>query len=339
MKKKYKAILYIGNNLTQKTKYYSTLTLLSSLLIKEGYKVVISSDKINKFFRLLDMCYSVVKFRNKVDYILIDTFSTTNFYYAFITSQIARFFKIKYIPILHGGDLPKRIKKSPKLSKLIFNNSYNNIAPSNYLKFAFEKENYNVEFIPNIIEIENYIYKSRKKIKPKLLWVRAFKEIYNPTLAIEVLNLLKKKYPNAKLCMVGPFTDNSYVKCSNLIEKYGLKDSIEFTGVLLKEEWHQKSTEFDIFINTTNFDNTPVSVMEAMALGLPVITTNVGGIPYLLENYKDALLVDKNNPIQMLSAIKEIIEGNHEMLAVNARKKMEAFTWEKNRLKWLNTLK
>lgn len=339
MKKKYKAILYIGNNFTQKTKYNSTLALLSSLLVKEGYKVLVSSDKINKFYRLLDMSFSVIKYRNKVDYILIDTFSTTNFYYAFVTSQIARFFKIKYIPILHGGDLPKRIKKSSKLSKLIFNNSYKNIAPSNYLKFAFEKENYKVEFIPNIIEIENYIYKSRDKIKPKLLWVRAFKEIYNPTLAIEVLNLLKKEYPDAKLCMVGPFVDNSLEKCYNLIEKYDLKNSVEFTGVLLKEDWHQKSTEFDIFINTTNFDNTPVSVMEAMALGLPVVTTNVGGIPYLLENYKDALLVDKNNPIQMLSAIKEIIEGKHEMLAVNARKKIEAFTWEKNRLKWLNTLK
>ncbi len=76
-------ILYIGNNLTQKTKYNSTMTVLSSLLSKEGYVVTLSSDKINKISRLLDMFCTTLKNRNKVDYVLIDTYSTINFYYAF----------------------------------------------------------------------------------------------------------------------------------------------------------------------------------------------------------------------------------------------------------------
>ena len=120
---KNKNILYIGNNLTKKTRYNSTMTVLSSLLSKEGYVVTVSSDKLNKISRMLDMFCTTLKHRNKVDYVLIDTYSTINFYYAFIISQWARIFHLKYIPILHGGNLPERISKSNILSNLLFKNS------------------------------------------------------------------------------------------------------------------------------------------------------------------------------------------------------------------------
>ncbi len=333
------SILYIGNNLTKKTKYNSTLTILSNLLSKEGYNITISSDKQNKLLRLISMCLSVIKLRNKVSYILIDTFSTSNFYYALLTSQIARFFKIKYIPILHGGNLPYRISKNPLLSKLIFKNSFKNIAPSFYLKNEFEKQGYKTQFIPNILEIEDYNFIERLNIQPKILWVRAFKEIYNPTLAIKVLNLLKIDFPEAKLCMVGPFVDTSYTNTLELVKNLKLENSVEFTDVLLKEDWHKKSEEFDIFINTTNFDNTPVSVMEAMALGLPVVSTNVGGLPFLIDNKIDGLLVEKENEIVMTSAIKSILNNKFPDLVFNARKKVEGFSWQNNRQKWLEILK
>ncbi|MCL7753199.1 glycosyltransferase family 4 protein [Polaribacter sp. Z022] len=330
-------ILYIGNNLTKKTKYNSTIIVLSSLLKNEGYNVKVSSDKINKILRLLDMCFSV--FRFKSDYILIDTFSTVNFYYAFVISQLARLLNVKYIPILHGGNLPNRLKKNKKLSNLIFNNSYKNIAPSNYLKTAFEFEGYSTEFIPNILEIDNYQFKKREILKPKLFWVRAFKEIYNPTMAINVLFELKKTHPNATLCMVGPFVDNSYNDALKLVSELKLDDSVEFTNVLLKEDWHKKSEDFDIFINTTNFDNTPVSVMEAMALGLPIVTTNVGGIPFLIEDRVDGLLVTKSNSDEMKNAIISLLENEYPHLSINAREKVEQFSWEKNRSKWFEILK
>lgn len=334
-----KHILYIGNNLTKKTKYNSTIIVLSNLLKKEGYKVFVSSDKSNKIVRLLDMCFTFFRLKNKVDYVIIDVYSTTNFYYALIISQFARLFKKKYITILHGGNLPERLKNTSYLSSLIFKNSYKNIAPSNYLKRAFEAKGYKTDFIPNIVEIENYKFKKRTNLSPKIFWVRAFKEIYNPTLAIEVLHLLKKKYTNAKLCMVGPFVDNSYNECIDLVDKLNLQESIEFTNVLLKEDWHKKSENFDIFINTTNFDNTPVSVMEAMALGMPVVSTNVGGIPFLLNNKVDALLVPKEDAKKMASTIVSLLEASYPSISINARRKVEQFNWENNKEKWFEILK
>jgi len=330
-------ILYIGNNLAKKTKYNTSIEVLSKLLESENIKVIKSSNKQNKLVRMLDMIFSTFKNR-KVNYLLIDTFSTSNFYYAFIISQLAKILKIKYIPILRGGNLPYRLDVSKRLSGLIFANSYKNIAPSNYLKTEFEKRGYKTDFIPNILEIENYKFKERNPLQPKLLWVRAFKHLYNPTLAIEVLHIVKNKFPNAILCMIGPQIDDSFADTKELVNKLQLTDSVEFTGVLPKEEWHQKSIEYDVFMNTTNFDNTPVSVMEAMALGLSVVSTNVGGMPYLIENTVDGILVDKENPEQMAKAILKLMEENNQIISKNARNKAECFGWNVVRDKWLEIL-
>ena len=97
--------------------------------------------------------------------------------------------------------------------------------------------------------------------------------------------------------------------------------------------------KFDIFINTTDFDNTPVSLMEAMALGLPIVSTNVGGLPYLIDNGKDGFLVDNKNPLAMANSIQNLIEENLTEVATNARTKAESFSWENVRTKWLSILK
>ncbi len=335
---KTKTILYIGNDNSKKTNYVNTMFTLSNLLRKEGASVLCSSNKSNQLIRLLDMCFSVMNHRKKVDYILIDTFSTRNFYYALFTSQLARLFKIKYIPILHGGNLPARIKRFKFLSRLIFKNSYKNIAPSHYLKTAFEANGYIVEHIPNILEIEKYPFKKREHLKPKLLWVRAFKHLYNPMLAIDVLLELKEKYPDIKLCMIGPVKDDSFEKVKQRVNDKKLNRNVEFTGVLTQKDWHKKSEGYDIMINTTNYDNTPVSIMEGMALGLQIVSTNVGGIPYLIDHEKNGILVEKENPTSMAKSIETIITNNSNQMITNARIKAESFGWEVVKKKWAKIL-
>jgi glycosyltransferase involved in cell wall biosynthesis len=332
---KSKKILYIGNN---HLKNLTSLDNLSFFLRKEGFHVTVTSEKPNKILRFLDMCFAIYNLRGKIDYILIDTYSTVNFYYAFACSQMARFFKIKYIPILHGGNLPKRIEGSPKMANLIFKNSFKNVSPSVYLKNAFERNGYEVMVIPNSIPLENYPFFERKNIGPKLLFVRAFAEIYNPLMAIEVLYALKRVYPKAILCMIGPDRDGTLPAVVRLIEKYKLSDSVEITGRLSKEKWHEKSKELDIFINTTNVDNTPVSVTEAMALGLPIVSTNVGGIPYLIDDPLTGLLVEKNDVENMVASVISLIKGNHKNIATNARKKAKSFSWELVKRQWIKIL-
>jgi len=333
-------ILYIGNNLKSKLANQTTLTLLSNLLRSEGYSIKISSSLNNQFLRLASMLWAIIKYRKKIDYVLIDTYSTKNFYYALATSQLCRILKLKYIPILHGGNLPLRLDKSPNLSKLIFNYAYKNVSVSKYLEYEFNKRGFETVFIPNILQIENYNFLERGFSNPKLLYVRAFASIYNPEMAIKVLSKIKKEYPEAIFCMVGPNKDNSFNSCKALVEKFGLENSVEFTGMLSKEEWHKKAEDYNIFINTTNIDNAPVSVMEAMALGLPIVSTNVGGMPFLIENNTTGILVDKNSVNEMVEAIDTICKDEKKAmyLTANARKQIEKYDWNNVKSLWDNIL-
>jgi len=310
-------ILYIGNNLAKQNP--TTIVLLSKILKKTGFKVTVSSDKKNKVIRLFRM--SIAVFKNNASYILIDTYSTANFYYALITSQLARLRAIKYIPILHGGNLPQRLDTNPFLSKLIFKHAYLNVAPSAYLKQAFKKRGFKTKLIANPIDLKNYNFLKRKLKTPKLLWVRAFAKIYNPQMAIEVLLFLKEKYPSVKLCMVGADKDGSFLKIKNIVLERRIENQVEFTGFLKKKDWILLAKDYNIFLNTSNFDNMPVSVLEAMALGLAVISTNVGGMPFLIKDKENGILVAKNNPKKMASKIVELIESpsEYEKITTNAR--------------------
>jgi len=334
-----KKILYIGNKLSSKGTL-TTIETLSNLLSSEGCEVVSVSNVQNKIVRLLDMLWSTFKFRSKVDIVLIDTYSTRNFYYAVIVAEICRLFKIPYIPILHGGNLPFRIEKSPKVSQKLFKGAKTNIAPSHYLLNAFKEKGYtNLTYIPNTIELKKYPYKKRETIKLNLLWVRSFSEIYSPKLALEIIEKLVSQNIQVSLCMVGPEKDGSLKECQEIVIQKKLP--VTFTGLLSKEEWIDLSKDFDLFINTTNFDNTPVSVMEAMALGLPVISTNVGGIPYLIENGKTGVLVPSNNSQAFVDEIDALFNNPLKAIEIskNARIAVEKFDWEVVKGLWNNLLK
>jgi len=335
-----KKLLYIGNKLAGKGASPTSIDILGPLLEQEGFTLYYASSKKNKILRLLDMVFSLIKYRNDVDYVLIDTYSTTNFWYAVIIGGLSKIMRLKYLPLLHGGKLPERLSKSPRTCKNLFKNAYLNIAPSAFLETHFKQKGFeNVQLIPNSVPLEDYAFKERFSVRPRLLWVRAFAEIYNPLLALQIFNGLIKEYPDAGLCMVGPDKDGSLEKCKKYAEKQQL--TVDFTGKLTKNEWVNRAADFDIFINTTHFDNTPVSVIEAMALGLPVISTNVGGIPYLVENGVNAFLVDDNDTEGFINRIKDLQKNPEkaQKLAKNGRKTVEGFDWSSIKSQWKKILR
>lgn len=288
---------------------------------------------------MLDMVLTTIQNKNRVKLVLIDTYSTQNFYYAVIIAMFCRLFKLPYIPILHGGNLPNRLRNSKSLSNILFGEAHTNVAPSKYMMQQFQEAGINnITYVPNTIEIDNYSFRHRESITAKLLWVRSFSEIYNPLLALKVLEMLKGKGINASLCMVGPDKDGALGICKRRATALNLP--VTFTGMLQKEEWIALSKEYDIFINTTNFDNMPISVMEAMALGLLVISTNVGGLPHLINDGVDGILVPSNNAEAFVDAIENLCANPikaHE-ITKNARLKMEGFDWEIIKHKWIKLL-
>jgi glycosyltransferase involved in cell wall biosynthesis len=335
MKKK---ILYLGNKLSKHGINKTTVETLGENLSQSGFSVVSYSSKKNIFLRIVDMLLGVLKHRD-ASYILIDTYSTSAFWFAFFSSQLARLLGVKYIPILHGGNLPSRLVSNPMLCKMVFMHAHVNVSPSEYLKFHFENFGIsNVICIPNSINLSDYSFKERIFFAPNLLWVRAFAEIYNPKMAVDVLQLIQKKYPDATLTMVGPDKDGSLETTKNYANQ--LKLNVTFTGKLSKSEWTNLAKNHDIFINTTHFDNTPVSVLEAMALGLPIVSTNVGGLPFLISHQKNGYLVNDNNSIEMVEQILEIVAFPSKTTEIigNAKGMISKMDWEVVEKQWFKIL-
>ncbi|QBZ97916.1 glycosyltransferase family 4 protein [Flavobacterium sangjuense] len=334
-----KNLLYIGNKLSDHGYTSTSIETLGMFLEAEGFHVYYASSKKNKVSRMFEMILKTFKYARKVDYVLIDTYSTKNFWYAFIISQLCRILNLKYIPKLHGGNLPSRIVRSKFFSNLIFKNAYINIAPSYYLLEAFKKSGYtNLKYIPNTIEMQLYPSTVKEFKSPKILWVRSFAKIYNPLMAVKVFIKIKAAFPEAKICMVGPKKDDSYSKTL----KFAKKNNIEviFTGKLSKTDWIELSKDYNVFINTTHFDNTPISVIEAMALGLPVVSTNVGGIPYLLEHDVNALLVNDDDVDGMTDQINRLFTEPNlaNTLSEKGKESVQSFDWEIVKKQWIELL-
>ncbi|HEX8563096.1 MAG TPA: glycosyltransferase family 4 protein [Flavobacterium sp.] len=335
-----KCLLYVGNKLSGHGFNVTTIETLGPLLAGEGFDVHYASSKRNQALRLLDMLFTTLRFSQKADYVIIDTYSALNFWSSLMVSQICRLFNRKYIPILHGGNLPERLKDFPYCCRLIFNNAYKNVTPSHYLFDAFTEAGFsNLVYIPNSIEIGSYLFRDRATLQPKLLWVRSLARIYNCPMALRVMELLQKKHANAELCMVGPDKENLLPELTQKASE--LKVSVEFKGKLEKEQWLALSVGYDIFINTTHSDNMPVSLLEAMALGLPIVSTNVGGIPFLLQNGVTALLVEDDNAEAMAAAVERILTDTElrEKIIRNARQKADEYDWTTVKNKWLALLR
>jgi asparagine synthase (glutamine-hydrolysing) len=332
-------IFYVGNFLAKHGKYPNFNVFLISRL-QDFFDIISSSDKKSKMLRLFDMARMFLKSRKKIDFVIIDVFSTDAFWFALILATLAKMSKKPYINILHGGNLPKRLKENKSVSQFLFNNSYRNISPSLFLKEVFLKEGYKVDYLPNFIELKYYKFTERKNIKCNILWLRAFHKIYNPTLAIKVLKILVDNGIDAKLCMVGPDKDGSISKVVSLAEELHVKERLTLTGLLSREEWIKISENYDIFMNTSNIDNHPVSVLEAMALGFPIISTNIGGLPYLIDDNTNGILMPADDENAFAGSIMEILNNPEKVnsLSRQARQKAELFTWSNLRENWLDLL-
>ena len=121
-----------------------------------------------------------------------------------------------------------------------------------------------------------------------------------------------------------------------LVGELGLDDAVSFPGFLDMHNKIRIGNSVDIFLNTNNIDNMPVTVLEACAMGLPVVATKVGGIPDLLTDEETALLVPDNDVESMAAAIYRLLNepGLPGRLSANGRQLAECTSWSNVYPKW-----
>lgn len=322
-------ILFIGNFLSEKGVSVQPCEFLSHLFESDGYIVLRTSLKRNKFIRFYDMLTTIMTKRREYAIAHIDTFSGQAFFWAESGAMLLKYLRKPFVVTLHGGNLPQFSRRHPKRVAKLLSSANAVMAPSEYLKDKLAKFREDIRVIPNGLDIAPYPFRLRQQPGPSMIWLRAFHNIYNPQMAVDVVACLIGDFPGLHLQMIGPDKDGGLLDVQTIAEEKGVTRHIDFPGRIEKSDVPLRLNEADIFINTTNIDNTPVSVIEAMACGMCVVSTDVGGLPYLLEDGTDALLVPANDAAAMAAAVKRILTepGLAASLSKNARAKAEKFDW------------
>lgn len=302
--------------------------LLTPRLRREGYTAYLTSTQPNRFIRLLDILTTLLRLRHQIDLVCVQTYSGQAFVNADAASLLARQLGLKLILVLHGGALPEFAKRHSKWVQRVFIRAHQLIAPSPYLAEALRPLGFPIRIIPNAIDLKEYPYRLRTNLQPRLIWMRTFHEIYNPYMAIQVLAQLVPRFPDAQLSMAGQDKGMLQIVKKEVV-KLGLEDRINFLGFLHNNDKKEAFARNDIFINTNRVDNTPVSMIEAAAFGLPIVSTNVGGIPYFFENEENALLVPDGDVKGMTGSILRLINDMAlaARLSLNGRVLAEMVDW------------
>ncbi len=175
---------------------------LAIQLEQQGWQPILISRKLNRVARLLDMLCVIINQRNNYSIGEVDIFSGPAFIWGYLSALIIKQLKKPLILTLHGGNLPLFALKYPRIVKSLLCLADTVIAPSSYLVKKMILYRPDIRLIPNAVEISQYSFRLREKPRLKLVWLRAFHQIYNPLLATKVVKILENQKLNPHLLMV-----------------------------------------------------------------------------------------------------------------------------------------
>lgn len=302
--------------------------ILSDRFAEAGYKTIEASSHPNRYVRLADIAATIIKHRKEIDVLVLNTYSGPSFVVEDIASRLGRLFGHRIVMVLRGGAMPEFMARFPRWAKQALSRADAIIAPSDYLAKAVAPYGFQARVIPNVIDISNYSFRRRERLQPKLFWMRAFQDAWNPLMAIRVLARLREHRPDATLVIAGQ-DKGLEAESKRLAAELGVSDAVRFPGFLNMAAKVREGNAADIFISTNRIDNMPVSVVEACAMGLPVVSTEVGGMADLITDGENGLLVPDNNDERMVEAILALLDDPAlaGKLSENGRELAERSSW------------
>ncbi len=295
-----------------------------------GWTVHLTSRQRRRALRVLALHAATWWKRAHYDLAHVDVFSGAAFRWAEGCTALLRGLGKPYVLTLHGGNLSTFAGEHPARVARLLASAAHVTAPSTYLLNLLCGAQPRASVIPNPIDTSQYAYTRRARPAARLLWLRAYHRIYNPDMAVAVVRQLSPDHPDIQLTMVGPDKDGSLARMQAAVRTDNLASRVKLSGALPKSHVPRLFDTADVFLNTSSIDNAPVSVLEAMAAGLCVVSTNVGGIAHMLTHEHDALLVPTGDGCAMAAAVQRILHepGLAARLSRNARATAERHAWE-----------
>lgn len=330
-----KEVLFIGSFLSGTRGSLSPTEKLAQSL--SGYfKIRLVSNRENKVLRLLDIVTASVFFRGKVAH--IDVFSDGAFRIAEVASFLLKLRRKKVILTLHGGKLGEFLEANKARCLKVLQRADEIYSPSNFLRETFEKNGIKVGYVPNPVQLERFVYQP-SSAKNKLLWVRAFTEIYNPELPVRIVALLKDEFPDIQLTMVGP-DRGLLARVESEMNKLNVTSHIRITGPVKNEDLPAYYQSHTVYLNTPSYESFGIAVLESAACGCPVVSYSVGEIPYIWTDNENILLTPELTPEVFVVPIRRLLNSEilRKEIAEKAYQRSREFEWNSIVNRWKSIL-
>ncbi|MFN8528525.1 MAG: glycosyltransferase family 4 protein [Anaerolineae bacterium] len=325
-------ILHIGNFLKNTLGTYSVSEALAERFSAQGHQVITTSRFQNRLLRLLDMLSTTLARQRDYDIAEVAVYSGSAFRWAEAVCALLQRLKKPYVLTLHGGNLGNFAARHPNRVRRLLASAQAVVTPSHMLRTALLPLRADIEVLPNGIDLHAMKpYHERTKANARLAWLRAIQKMYAPQIAVEVIANLKDEFPEIQLDLIGPNKDaEAYAQISASIDQLRVRDRVQIHGAVPHENIANLLQHADIFLNTTTIESFGVSVVEAAALGLCIVSTNVGELPYIWQHEQDALLIPPQDAVAATTAVKRLLTDPvlAATLSRNARRKAESFDWE-----------
>jgi phenylacetate-CoA ligase len=209
------------------------------------------------------------------------------------------------------------------------------VVPSEYLRGIFAAHGHEARVIPNIVDLSRFAYRERAPLRPRLVSTRNLEPYYDVGNTVEAFAQLAPRLPEATLTVAGYGSQEEPLRrrAGSLVAH-----RVRFLGRVEPSAMPALYDDADIFLNSSVVDNQPLSVLEAMAAGLPVVSTPTGDIPALIRHGETGLLVPPGEPAAMARAVIALLENpdGARRMARRARARAGEHGWGQVRDRWLD---
>lgn len=268
---------------------------------------------------------------------IVHTFSAS--YFSFLLAPtpailIARLFGKKVVLNYRSGEAEDHLRTWPRTAIPILKLADEIIVPSRYLIEVFSKFGLRAHAIANVIDPDRFKFHERQPLLPIFLSNRNLYSLYNVGCILRAFEKIQQKFPDARLIIAGDGSQRTELEW--LARDLKLRN-VEFRGRVAPHKMNELYDEAHIFLNSSNIDNMPGSILESFASGVPVVSTSAGGIRCIVTHGKNGLLVPRNDHEGMASWAIRLLEspGLAASIARNAYEECSAYTWPAVREEWL----
>jgi glycosyltransferase involved in cell wall biosynthesis len=208
------------------------------------------------------------------------------------------------------------------------------VVPSGYLVDVFARFGLQARAIFNTVDTERFGYRERQPLRPVFLSTRLLEPLYNVACALRAFALVQARYPDARLTIAADGTLRGELE--RLAGDLRLR-AVDFIGFVPFAEMPALYDAADIYLNANDIDNMPSSLIECMAAGLSIVTTDAGGIPYIVVNEETGLLVACNDYEAMAASAIRLLEDATlaTQMTARARNECNKYNWAAARCEWL----